>query len=77
VSRQRGVCKFVAGRYSLTTQRRANEGRANASARTSVGSHIRPTRWLTKLPGGTIEWSWRPLLAPRRRTCCEPDQVFD
>ena len=43
-ARQRRVCRFVAGRYSLSAQRRANKRRSNASARTSVGSHADPIR---------------------------------
>jgi hypothetical protein len=71
------VGKFVAGRYSPNAQRRANRQHSNACARTSVGGHAHPIRLVNETAGGTIGWSWHPLLAPRRRTFFAPDQIFD
>ena len=71
----RRVGRFVAGRYSLSAQRRANKRRSNAAVRTLVGCHARPIRWL-RAASGRIEWSWHPLFAPRRRTFFEPTRFW-
>jgi hypothetical protein len=60
------VCKFVAGRYSPSAQRRAKRRRSNASAGTSVRSHAQPIRLVNEAAGGRI-----------RRTFFALGQIFD
>ena len=45
----RRVCKFVAGQYSLSAQRRANEPRSTPPSGLRSAAMPRPIRWLTKL----------------------------
>jgi hypothetical protein len=45
------VCKFVAGRYCPSAQRRAKQRRSNASAKTSVRSHAQPIRLVNEAAG--------------------------
>jgi hypothetical protein len=63
VGRQRRMCKFVAGRYSPSTQRRANERCSNASDK-DFDRPPWPDTMVNEAAGGTIEWSWHPLFAP-------------
>jgi hypothetical protein len=42
-----------------------------------VGGHAHPIRLVNETAGGTIGWSWHPLLAPRRRAFVAPGQIFD
>jgi hypothetical protein len=67
------VGKFVAGRCSPNTQRRANKRRSNAAARILVGGHGHAIRMVDETAGGRIGCSRHPLLAPRRRSFAQPD----
>ena len=75
VARQRRMYKSVAGRYSPSTQRRANERRSNASDK-NFGRQPWPDTMVNEAAGGTIEWPWRPISATQANFF-EPDQVFD
>ena len=54
VGRQRRMCKFVAGRYSPSTQRRANERCSNASDK-DFDRPPWPDTMVNEAAGGTIE----------------------
>ena len=68
VGRQRRMCKFVAGRYSPSTQRRANERCSNAS-----DGHG-PIRWLMKLRAARSNGPGIRYLR-HQANFFEPDQV--
>ena len=73
VGRQRRMCKFVAGRYSPSTQRRANERCSNASDK-DFDRPPWPDTMVNEAAGGTIEWSGIRYLR-HQANFFEPDQV--
>jgi hypothetical protein len=73
VGRQRRMCKFVAGRYSPSTQRRANERRSNASDK-DFDRPPWPVRWLMKLRAARSNGPGIRYLR-HQANFFEPDQV--
>jgi hypothetical protein len=70
--------KFVAGRYSPNAQRRANQRRSNAAARTSIGGHGHSIRMVNKTAGGHDRLAVASRYLRRaRRTFFATGKVFD
>ena len=61
-TRQRWRASVIAGRFAVSEQRRADERRFNASAKTRRAAHGSSRALVEVAAYGEVVWSWHPLL---------------